>query len=249
MTVLRAERLTPRLVRVTLSGSELRGLEVNQPAASVRVLLPRAGAARLEVPEWTGNEFRLADGARPVIRTLTPRRVDPGALELVVDVVIHGRGAAAEWAGAAQPGDPVAVSGPARGYQVDPDGEDFLLAGDETTIPAISQILEWMPPGRPIRVAIEIAVPTARIALPAYEGARVTWLDLPPDALPGDRLEPAVRQADVAAGGRWWIAGEAAAVQRIRRFLFDERGLSPRQATVRGYWKHGRSAASGEVST
>jgi len=34
-----------------------------------------------------------------------------------------------------------------------------------------------------------------------------------------------------------WVAGEAAAVHRIRRHLFDERGLPRRQATIRGYWK------------
>jgi NADPH-dependent ferric siderophore reductase len=37
-----------------------------------------------------------------------------------------------------------------------------------------------------------------------------------------------------------WAAGEAAAMQRIRRHLFDEREVPRAQATVRGYWKHGR---------
>jgi NADPH-dependent ferric siderophore reductase len=41
----------------------------------------------------------------------------------------------------------------------------------------------------------------------------------------------------------WWISrmGEAAAMQRIRRHLFEDRGLPRSQASVRGYWKHGRS--------
>ncbi|MFL6242724.1 MAG: siderophore-interacting protein [Acidimicrobiia bacterium] len=38
--VRRVERLTPRLVRVTFGGAELAGFTVDQPAASVRVLLP-----------------------------------------------------------------------------------------------------------------------------------------------------------------------------------------------------------------
>jgi len=38
-----------------------------------------------------------------------------------------------------------------------------------------------------------------------------------------------------------WVAGEAAAVQRIRRALFEERGVPRSRATVRGYWKHGRA--------
>jgi NADPH-dependent ferric siderophore reductase len=43
---------------------------------------------------------------------------------------------------------------------------------------------------------------------------------------------------------RVWAAGEAAAVQRIRRHLFQDRQLPRAQATVRGYWKHGRSGGA-----
>jgi len=39
-----------------------------------------------------------------------------------------------------------------------------------------------------------------------------------------------------------WVAGEAAAVQRLRSHLFDERGRQRSTVTARGYWKHGRSA-------
>jgi NADPH-dependent ferric siderophore reductase len=39
-----------------------------------------------------------------------------------------------------------------------------------------------------------------------------------------------------------WVAGEAAAVQRIRKHLFEERGVARGTAVVRGYWKRGRSA-------
>jgi NADPH-dependent ferric siderophore reductase len=45
-----------------------------------------------------------------------------------------------------------------------------------------------------------------------------------------------------------WAAGEAAAVQRIRRHLFDDRGLPRAQTSVRGYWKHGR-AGDGDDDT
>src|SRR5690606_33718494 len=43
--VARTERLTPRMVRVTLAGPALRGLTIDAPAASVRVLLPEPGAS------------------------------------------------------------------------------------------------------------------------------------------------------------------------------------------------------------
>ena len=39
-----------------------------------------------------------------------------------------------------------------------------------------------------------------------------------------------------------WAAGEAASVQRLRKHLFDVRGMSRSEVTARGYWKRGRSA-------
>ena len=71
------EPLTPRMMRVTLAGPELQGLTIEDPAASVRGLLPSPGASGLVIPTWNGNEFLLPDGSRPIIRTFTPYRVDP----------------------------------------------------------------------------------------------------------------------------------------------------------------------------
>jgi NADPH-dependent ferric siderophore reductase len=134
------------------------------------------------------------------------------------------------------------VSGPGRGYTIDPGATDYLLAGDETAIPAISQLLEHLPPTIPVRVLVEIADPSARLALPDRDHTDATWLDLPAGNAPGAALVEAVGTADIGAATKVWVAGEAAALQRIRRVLFEDRGLPRSQAAVRGYWKHGRSA-------
>jgi len=241
VAVRRFEALSPRMVRVTLAGDELEGLALEDPAASVRMLLPSPGADRLVVPAWTGNEFLLPDGRRPAIRTFTPRRVRPADLELDVEIVLHGGGVASEWAAAAGPGAPAAISGPGRGYAVVRETPAFLLAGDETAIPAISQLLEALPPETPVQVYVEVAHPDARLPLTDHPGATVEWCDLAPGAAPGEALVPAVQRAELVPGVRVWGAGEAAAVQRIRRHLFEDRGLPRSQASVRGYWKHGRS--------
>jgi NADPH-dependent ferric siderophore reductase len=235
------ELLTPRLTRVTFGGSELEGFDVEQPAASVRLLLPPPGTDELVMPTWNGNEFLLPDGQRPTIRTFTPLRVDPAVGALVVEIVVHGGGAASEWAGVAQPGAPAALSGPGRGYRIDADAPAFLLAGDETAIPAIGQLLEELPAEARVRVHVEIAHPDGRIALPERVQASVEWHELPEGAPPGDALVAAVHGAEIDDEARVWVAGEAAAVQRIRRHLFEDRGLTRTQATVRGYWKHGRT--------
>ncbi len=220
------------MVRVTLGGPELEGFDVDQPAASVRLLLPSPGTDELVMPAWNGNEFLLPDGRRPAIRTFTPHW---SGSELSVDVVLHGHGAAAQWAQTAAPGTPAAVSGPGRGYSVDHEARAFLLAGDETAIPAIGQLLEALPADRSVEVHVEIADDEARLPLP------VQWHVLPAGAPPGDALVAAVTSAHLAPATRVWVAGEAAAVQRIRRHLFQDLGLPRSQATVRGYWKHGRT--------
>jgi NADPH-dependent ferric siderophore reductase len=242
VAVRRVEHVSPRMVRVTLAGPDLEGLSVEHPAASVRLLLPSYGAQPLLIPSWNGNEFLLPDGRRPTIRTFTPRRVDPEALELDLEIVSHGGGVASEWAEAAEPGDPAAISGPGRGYVIDRDAPAFLVAGDETAIPAISQLLEAIPAATPVTVLVEVGHPDARLALPEHPRAMVEWLELAPGSPPGDALVAAVLDSDITAETRIWAAGEAAAVQRIRRHLFEDRGVPRAQAAVRGYWKHGRAA-------
>lgn len=237
--VRRVEDLTPRLRRVVLGGDELEELEVDEPAASVRLLLPVDG--ELVLPTWTGNQFELADGRRAPIRTFTPRHLDTAARELTLDIVVHDGGAATDWASSAQVGDEVAVSGPGSGYAIETDAAGYLLAGDETALPAICQLLEVMPPSMPVRVLVEIADDSARLDLPPHPATEVTWLLLPEGAEPGTALVDAVAGLDDVPPAVW-VAGEAASVQRIRKHLFDERGLSRSAATVRGYWKQGRSA-------
>jgi len=64
---------------------------------------------------------------------------------------------------------------------------------------------------------------------------------LPPGGVPGETLLTAARTVRVDAGTRVWAAGEAAAVQRLRRHFFEERGVPRGQASIRGYWRRGRA--------
>jgi NADPH-dependent ferric siderophore reductase len=241
VTTQHVEALSPRLVRITLAGDDLAGFAVDEPAASVRLLLPPSPGADLVVPDWNGNEFLMADGRRPTIRTFTPRHVDRERLTLDIEAVIHGDGPASRWAAAAAAGDRAAVSGPGRGYAIDTAAPAFLLAGDESAVPAISQLLEALPPETPTQVHVEAGSPEARIELPARPNTTVEWHDLEPGAPPGATLVAAVRAAVLPERVQIWGAGEAAAMQRIRRHLFDERGVARAQTTIRGYWKHGRA--------
>ena len=233
------ERITPRLTRLRISGPELATLKIDEPAASVRLLVPAPGDDDLVVPSWDGNEFLRPDGSRPIIRTLTPRGLADDTLTL--EIVLHEGGALSDWATSVEGGEHAAISGTGRGYTIDPDAAGFLLAGDESAIPAISQLLEWIGPEIDVDAIIEIADPEGRAPLPSHARATVSWVELPAGAPPGEALVEAVETLDVPDGWRVWAAGEAAAMFRIRKHLFDTLGLERRHATVRGYWKHGRS--------
>lgn len=237
VTVGRLEDLTPHLRRFTFVGDELEGLVVDEPAASVRLLIPSPGADDLVMPEWTGNEFLLPDGARPLIRTFTPRHVRDRELDL--DVVLHGDIGASGWAREAEVGDEAAISGPGRGYEIDPGADPLLLLGDETAVPAIAQLLEAIPDGTRVIAHVEIARPDARLPLPQHPNAAITWHDLGDEA-PGMALLGALESEPIGDATRVWAAGEAAGMQRIRKHLAD-RDIDRARTTVRGYWKVGRA--------
>ena len=241
VTVARVEDLTPRMRRIVVAGPELEGFAIDAVASSVRLLFPPPGTDELVMPTWTGNQFELADGRRAPIRTFTPRHFDADRLELTVDFVRHDHGLASDWAGAAAVGDEIAVSGPGRGEDFDLEAASYLLIGDETAMPAIGQILELLPADADIEVHIEIADAVARLELPGPASARVMWHEQVVGADPGASLVEAVVTKDELPEVIW-VAGEAAAVQKIRRYLFNERGRSRERVTVRGYWKAGRSA-------
>lgn len=239
--VVRKEPRSPYLVRVTLTGSELEGFDPGLPAASLRLLLPEEGGTDVEVPAWSGNEFRAADGSRPRIRTLTPLRFDPDGLELDVEIVLHGVSPLTVWAQGAGQGTPAAVSGTGRGTTVDVGASAWLVAGDESALPAISVLLPALAEVTDVHVLIEVRNESARVDLPVGPRTAVRWRVAEPDMEPGAALFEAARAASLPDGVQVWAAGEAAAVQRIRRYLFDEVGLARSRAIVRGYWRRGRA--------
>jgi NADPH-dependent ferric siderophore reductase len=206
----------------------------------VRLLLPPASTHELVIPSWNGNGFTLPDGRRPAIRTFTPRRVDPVALELDVEIVTHGAGVATEWAQAVarQPGGGLRP-GPWLHHRR--EAPAFVLAGDETAIPAICRLLEALPTEPPVQVHIEVATLRPGSRCPTVRTRRSSGKPCQLAHLPATRSSPPSVGRTSPPGTRVWVAGEAAAMQRIRRHQFDDRGLPRAQASVPGYWKHGRN--------
>lgn len=223
------------MIRLTLAGAELAGFELEHPAASVRLLIPSPGSSELVIPRWNGNEFLLEDGTRPVIRTFTPRSLTPHGLDL--DIVVHEGGAVSDWAETANLGAAAAVSGPGRGYEVDGSVSGYLLIGDETAIPAISQLLEHIPEAIPVEAHLVVNNDFGRIEMPDHRDSVLTWREISEPTDAGAAMLTALQETERDETRKVWCAGEAAAVQAVRNHLFRELGLARALGNVRGYWK------------
>ena len=226
--VRRVRRLTPRMVRVTFASEELADFGWNGPAAHIKLILegePGAGAARTTT------------------RTYTPRAFNAGARELDVDFVIHGEGPASSWARQASVGQVLTIAGPGRSYAVDPAADWYVLAGDDTAIPAIGTILESLPPTLKALALIEVVDAAEEHALAERAPSDIRWLPRGADpSNAGRELEAAVRRLELPPGsGRVYVACEADAMRRIRRHLLQERQLPRAHVVTRGYWRLGET--------
>jgi len=247
-TLIARHEITPRLLRLAFDGPSLANMLV-EAAASVRLLVPSPGIDQLVLPEWNGNEFLLPGGTRPALRTFTPLQPASGAT-LDLEIVRHPGGAVSGWAETAPIGSRVAISGPGRGFEPPTDATEFHLLGDETAAPAIGQLLTALPPTATISVDIEVTTTAAIRPLPDHPGAVVRWTALSSGERAGSTLLAAVEPLDeLPPSAHVWAAGEAAAVQAIRKLLLVERGLARAQATIRGYWKPQRPPSASEAPT
>ncbi|AUG29278.1 MULTISPECIES: siderophore-interacting protein [Microbacterium] len=210
--------------------------------------------------DWYTRWKSLPEERRNPLRTYTPSAIRPEDGEIDVDVFLHQpAGPASHWARTCRPGDELIVTGPdARcgytGYGIHftppvPPSR-LLLVGDESAVPAIRNIVRAQPP----EVSIEVLADVADAADLLDDDLRaITTLARPVPAavtggVTGGALEGLVREwadAESAAfggaddGGYVWIAGETAAVARIRRHLTATAGIAPTQISFLGYWKQG----------
>jgi NADPH-dependent ferric siderophore reductase len=253
--VVRTEQLTSHMVRVVLGGN---GFDTFTPSdftdsyVKLVFVADDVDVAALPQPLTLDSFADLPATKKPVVRTITVRRADPAAREIDVDIAVHGdHGAAGPWAATAQPGQPMYLMGPSGAYSPDPAADWYLLAGDETALPAISVALESLPANAIGRVFIEIAEPEDEVPLTAPDGVQINWLyrggraDLVGEDRAGDNapLVEAVKTALWLPGQvHAFIHGEAQAVMHnLRPYVRNERGVDAKWASISGYWRRGRT--------
>ncbi|NSC20903.1 siderophore-interacting protein [Streptomyces albus subsp. chlorinus] len=258
--VVRTRRLGPTMLRVTLGGERLECFASGGRDQRFKLFLPHPGQTAPVVPKEAGENWfpawrAMDEKVRGIMRSYTVRALRRGSEygaddELDIDFALHGEsGPASRWALRAAPGDRVTLLGPVveDNAGIDfrpPAGTDWvLLSGDETALPAIGAILEWLPAGMPVRVFAEVPHLQDIQDLPTVSDARITWLvreDAPATASRATRMVESVRAARLLEGTPYaWIAGESGTVKSLRRHLVRERGFDRRAIKFTGYWRLG----------
>lgn len=233
--VLRTERVTPRMVRITVGDETLATFPGGGGDQHVVLYFYEAGVTMPD-PLTLVSARTMLGQIRPAMRSYTIRRHDPVTHELDIDFVLHGSGVAAGWAAGVTPGEPLILVGPSPAYVPPADVPRHVLIGDETALPAIGAMLAQLPAGADVTAIVEIAAAAEAQDLPG-----VHWVHR--DGHPAgtaDLLLPVV--GSVTLGGpdvAVWAAGERTVMHQVRKHFLDDRGLDRRRVRTTMYWRHG----------
>ncbi|TWE11731.1 siderophore-interacting protein [Rudaeicoccus suwonensis] len=189
--LVRRERRSPHLVRLTFAGPDLAGLADNGYDQRIKVILPRPGGDPLSEfptgPDWFISWRQTPIERRAVIRTYTVVTVRPEAGEVDIDFVDHGdTGPGSSFAGSGAVGTEIGIWGPNAAYDGAQGGLEFrhttagtsrqLVVGDLTALPAIANIAAGLPDTATGLICIEADADDV-CELPTPAGVSVRWCE------------------------------------------------------------------------
>ena len=231
--------ITPKMRRVRFTG-DMEGFASPGHADHIKAFFFPAGIEPKIVPIGPrGAEF--AEGERPEMRDYTPRAwdVDQGWIDL--DFVLHGDGPASTWAANAKVGSKLVIGGP-RGSIVVPAAFDwYLLAGDETALPALGRRIEELPAGSKVIAVIEVADAAEEQSFATQADLSLTYVHRNGAAAGTTTLIlDAIKALPFPQGTAYaYIAGEVTMSQSVRHHLTDISGFAPQYIKAAGYWRLG----------
>lgn len=238
LTVASVTDMTPLMRRIRLAG-DLAGFASLGHADHIKAFFFPDGVEPL-LPPIGPNGAEFAPGQRPEMRDYTPRywSVAEGWIEL--DFVLHGDGPASTWAASAAPGSTLVIGGP-RGSLVIPMAFDwYLLAGDETALPAIGRRIEELPAGASVLAVIEVENAAEEQAFDTEANLSLRYVHR--NGAPAGTTTlvlDAIAATTFPDGDAYaYIAGEVDMSRAIRAHL-EGRGLDPRYIKAAGYWRLG----------
>jgi NADPH-dependent ferric siderophore reductase len=230
--------ITPRMRRFRLTG-DMAGFVSPGHADHIKAFFfPQGVEPFLVAIGPNGAEW---PGERPQMRDYTPRYWDVAAGWIELDFVLHGDGPASSWAADAKVGSKLVIGGP-RGSIVVPAAFDwYLLAGDETALPALGRRIEELPAGAKVFAFIEVEDRAEEQNFETEAEVSLTYLHRNGLAAgTTDLVLGAISAAGFPPGEAYaYIAGESRMSKSVRAHLTEQRGFKPEYVKAAGYWLHG----------
>ena len=239
--------ITPHLRRISLRHEILQDVGPLAAGAHLKVFISRTKGTPAVLPELSaGRPYWSDEKNKPYVRTYTVRRLDRVNGILDIEFVLHGdNGLASAWAATASVGDDLGI-GIKRMGKVHNPSDWYLLAGDETAIPAISAMLESLPIETTGIAFLEVKSSKDEFTLKNNSSIEICWLfrngeppeksQLLPNAVKGLLLPNALVKSRYA-----WIAGEENMVRALRKIAGEQLGLKREELHATVYWKAGLS--------
>ncbi|MFD1198512.1 DUF2218 domain-containing protein [Brucella gallinifaecis] len=246
MKVVSVSNVTPHMRRVRLQGENLQ--RFSQHGLHIRLLFAPPTLAK---PQWPimgedGRPIWPEGEAQIVARVYTIRRIDVDAGWVDIDMVVHGDDCDAPgsgWAMSVKAGDIVGMTGPGGGDAAH-DANWYLLAGDETALPAIGRILERLPQGAKAVVRVEIDSAAEEQLIQSKADVDLQWLHRNgEEAGTTTLLQDAVRAVDLPDSEEKifvWAGCEFNAFRTIRTYMRKERNVPKDKQLIVAYWRRGK---------
>lgn len=232
--------LTPRMRRIRFAADDL-SIFAGLDNIHVRLVFAPDGIGLVQPELGLDGLERWPEGnGAPAFRRYTIRDIDVAAGHLDIEFVLHAEaaGPGSRFAENAQSGDRIGMIGPGGG-SLPLDRDWYLLAGDETALPAIARFLEVLPVSARGHVLVEIVDDVERQALAYRPGMPVTWVRRP------ETLAHAVRTCrppDHVGRPFVWIGTEDADFRTLRAFVRQDMMMKKGQHSIVSYWRKGHAA-------
>ena len=224
LTITAKEFVTPKMIRITVSGDDLADFPSMAPDDHLKLMINN------------GTD-------KPDMRDYTPRYIDNKSRVLVVDFAIHEAGPATQWAINAEIGDKMRIGGPRGSSQLTEAFDWKLLIGDETALPAMGR---WVEESSTDHTLLTLGIVTGKSEEQHWQtnaNHAAYWVHRPSsDDTNAHAVIEQLRTLELPSGkGFIWIAAEAKAAREIKAFVLQHFAHPPQFVKSSGYWVKGQA--------
>ena len=228
LKVLDKKKISNNLLRIILTGNDLKDFPENEKGGYVKLLFPKS--------KINGEEFFQ--------RPYTIRNFRKSNLELDIDFANHtgNKGLATSWAYSVKPGESIIISGPSSKPKVRENVDWLLFVGDMSALPAISTYLEDLSKNTLGKAIIEILDKSDKIDLVKPKNFEIIWSINKGGVIENSDLVKNVYSLEWLKGTPYvWVACEFNSMKVLRNYFQSEKKINKNEMYISSYWKSGEN--------